>query len=495
MKGSNKFVTPEETWTICSGCFFDELAAAHLPERNFHGEGDPGWWRDLQQYPSEAVYRQADHISFEDRSPSGEVVTPPADKKKTSQGSMRIPSLLIAALLAASASAAVNMDFDVPADEAPAASLTPVQVSGKNFQVRDPVHSDGLMHHYVVDSRFGEFEAYGRDELDLRLREIVALTRIAETSDGEVALKAVTRGIEDDVKSVVSVVKDPVGTVLGIPKGIGHLLGGYRARAGELADKVQHSGSGDAKGTGEPAANQAEHLAKKYIDQYMGLSKAERLWYAKLDIDPYTRNIVLRRAVGRLAKVDSGVSFGMKFVGGGVPYASEARRALDAIYNEDPAVLRKKRRKALAGFGLTAAEVERFENTLLLDPTRQQALVDAMQTLEGVQGREELLRTAVSVTSEVEAEVFLRSTRLLLRMHARRPVARLLAGVRLPCAQFADRRIVVFGAFDAVQWTAEVAGYEGAMLGALPADAAAREVWLSGNVSPRARGALEASTR
>lgn len=121
----------------------------------------------------------------------------------------------------------------------------------------------------------------------------------------------------------------------------------------------------------------------------------------------------------------------------------------------------------------------------MLDPTRQQALVDAMNALDGVQGREQLLRTAMAVTSEVETEVFLRSTRLLLRMHARRPVTRLIAGVRIPCAQFSDQRIAVFGAFDAVQWTAEVAGYEGAMLGALPAAVPAREVWLSGTVSPR----------
>jgi hypothetical protein len=102
-----------------------------------------------------------------------------------------------------------------------------------------------------------------------------------------------------------------------------------------------------------------------------------------------------------------------------------------------------------------------------------------------------MLRTAMSTTSEEEVQVFLRSARLLLRMHASRPVARIVAGVRLPSAQFADGRVAVFGAFDAVQWTAEVAGYEGAILGVLPADVAAREVWLSGTVSPRARAALE----
>ena len=411
---------------------------------------------------------------------------------KTIRRSMRTRILLaaITSLASVVAGSAAGENFEVPVDEAPGASLLPAQISGKNFKVRDPVHSDGLMHRYIVESRFGEFEAYGRDELALRLREIAALTQISETSESEVALKSVTRGLQEDVKTVVSVATDPVGTVLGIPRGIGHLLGGYRARAGEVSAKIKKTTSSDAAGDGEPPAHQIKDSAKSYMDKYMGLSAAERRWYAKLDIDPYTRNEVLRRAVRRLAKVDSTVSFGMKFVAVGVPYASEARRALDAIYNEDPAVLRKKRRKALATFGLTAAEVERFENTMLLDPTRQTALVDAMQALEGVSGREELLRTAMSVTSELEVQVFLRSTRLLLRTHARRPVTRIVAGLRLPSAQFADGRIAVFGAFDAVQWTAEVAGYEGAILDALPADIAAREAWLSRTISPRARAAL-----
>jgi len=404
---------------------------------------------------------------------------------------MRFTTLIFTLVLSGTAVAAASEDFDVPAEETPAASLTPAQVAGKNFHVRDPVLSDGLMHRYVVESRFGEFEAYGRDELDLRLREIAALTEISDTSQSEVALKAVTRGIEEDVKAVFSVVKDPVGTVLGIPRGIAHLLGGYRARAGEIVAKGQKSGSKDTGGNDESTVDQAERLTKKYVQSYLGLSKAERRWYAKLDIDPYTRNEVLRRAVRRLAKVDSGVSFGMKFVPVGVPYAGEARRALDAIYNEDPAVLRKKRRKALAKFGLTPAEVERFENTMLLDPTRQQALVDAMGTLEGVQGREELLRAAMSVTSEVEAQVFLRSARLMLRAHAGRPFTRLLPGVRLPCGQFADGRVAVFGAFDAVQWTAEVASFEGGILSMLPAEIAARELWLSGTISSRARAEME----
>jgi len=405
---------------------------------------------------------------------------------------MRITILLaaITSLVGVAAGGATAGDFDVPADETPGASLTPGQVSGKNFKVRDPVHSDGLMHRYVLETKFGEFEAYGRDELDLRLREIAALNQISETSDSDVAFKAVKRGIEEDVKAIAGIVTDPVGTVLGIPRGIGHLLGGYRARADELTDKKKKPKDDDASGTEEKPKSGVKDSAKKYADKYMGLSASERRLYKKFDIDPYTRNEVLRGAVRRMAKLDSKVSLGMKFVPG-VPYAGQAKRALDAIHNEDPAVLRKKRRESLAGFGLTAEEVERFENTMLLDPTRQELLVDAMEALQGVSGREELLRTAMSVTSELEVQVFLRSTGLLLRTHAHRPATRIVPGLRLPTAQFADGRAAVFGAFDAVQWTAEVAGYEGAILQALPGDVTAREVWLSGAVSPRARAAME----
>ena len=61
-------------------------------------------------------------------------------------------------------------EFDAPAPEAPAASLSAGQISGPDFHIQDPVSSDGLMHYYVVESRFGNFEAYGRAALEVRLR-------------------------------------------------------------------------------------------------------------------------------------------------------------------------------------------------------------------------------------------------------------------------------------------------------------------------------------
>jgi hypothetical protein len=409
---------------------------------------------------------------------------------------MRLPAILalhaalLAAAIAGQASAAPG-DFETPADEPPAASLAPAQVAGENFHIQDPVQSDGLMHHYVVETRFGTFDAYGRDALTVRLREVAALTTLSKTSETNVVLQSAVRGVADQAKSMLRVAKNPVGTVLGIPKGVKHLLGGAQAQAQEVTAEVHQGGSGSPGSLAGKAASQAPAMARRYADRYLGLSAAERRWYAKLGVDPYTNNEVLRRSVKRLAKVDAAASLGMRFAPIGIPFAGEVTHALDAIYNEDPAVLRKRRREALASYGLSQAEIERFENTLLLNPTRQSILVDAAKSLEGVKDRAELLRHASEVTSEDETEVFLHSTALLLHFHAQRPVARMIAGLRLPAAELDDGSVVVFGAFDAVYWTPEVAGYERDIRAALPDGVASRELRLSATVSPDARAQLE----
>ncbi|MBV8803870.1 MAG: hypothetical protein JO042_02460, partial [Sinobacteraceae bacterium] len=272
------------------------------------------------------------------------------------------------AAIAYAASPVKAADFEDPPKEAPSLSLPSTQVSGQDFHIQDPVHSDGLMHHYVVESRFGTFPAYGRSALALRLQEVSALETIARTSDAQVVLKSVSRGIQGDVHSVRQVATHPVEVVRGIPKGISHLLGGYRAQgeeASQQASQALHPAEAKSKSGTKGSGNwMARHYATNYALRYLGLTDAERRWYAKLGVDPYTNNEVLRGAVKRLAKIDAAASFGMRFAPIGVPFAGELNRALDAIYNEDPAVLRKRRHQALASYGLTAAEVAQFENHL-----------------------------------------------------------------------------------------------------------------------------------
>jgi len=401
---------------------------------------------------------------------------------------VRIRKALMMAVLAGSSAQAI--DFETPPEELAAASLPAELAAGPDFHVSEPVLADGLMHHYVAVSAFGDFPAYGRVALAVRVRELAALTQIAKTTNVDVVVKTVTQRVQGDAKTLTQAVGNPVKTVVGIPKGVSHLFSGYKTQATEVSERVQHHGESDRNAK---AARDVKADATRYAERYLGVSAAERRYYQQLGVDPYTSNAVLRKAVHHLAKVSATVNLGLHFVGiPGVPYLGDVRRAMDAIYNEDPAVLRARQRSTLAGYGLSPAEIRRFENTLLLSPTRQSLLAQYAKSLDGVAGRDELFRHAMSLTSEEEVQVFLQSTDLLVRLHARRPVSRILAGLRLPTAQFADGRIAVVGAFDGVYWTEDVATYEAALHALLPAGSSNLELWVSSTLSPRARSELEA---
>ena len=387
-------------------------------------------------------------------------------------------------------SSAYAVDFETPPEEPAAASLPAELVSGPDFHISDPVQSDGLMHHYVLVSRFGNFTAYGRTALAVRVREVAALAQLAKTTDVDVVVKTVTGRVQGDVKTITQAAGNPVKTVVGIPKGVSHLFSGYKAQAAELSESVQqHEGSGEQS----HVVREVKADATRYADRYLGVSAAERRYYQQLGVDPYTSNEVLRKAVHHLARVNATVNLDMHFVGiPGVPYLGDVKRAMDAIYNEDPAVLRARQRATLAGYGLTSLEIRRFENTLLLSPTRQKLLGEYAKSLDGVAGRDELFRHAMTLTSEDEVEVFLQSTGLMVSLHARRPVDRILSGLRLPTAQFADGGIVVVGAFDAVYWTQDVATDGAALHALLPASPSGLELWIAGTQSSRASSELAA---
>ncbi len=397
--------------------------------------------------------------------------------------------ILVTALLASGSVAGEVGEFEALTAQAAASVLQPDQLASADFHVDDPLLSDGVMYRFVVDSRFGSFAAYGRDGLALRLHELAALAQLSRTSELGVVVSAVGDSVTGSARTVVAVATHPIETVTGIPRGISRLFHGYAAQARELGDAAAaHPGERQPS-----TARSREADAKRYVARYFGLSASERAWYRKLSIDPYTDNEPLIRAVHRIAHIESATKFGLRFAPlPGLPYAGQLGRAMEAIYNEDPAVLRERRRARLAGYGLTADEVRRFENSLLLTPTRQQLLDTAATALTGVAGRAELFRHALGIDSQVEADVYVRSVLRLVVLHAERPLTAILPALRMPAGRTADGTIVVVAAFDALRWTAEVAAAEADARAALPAERAGVELWLAALPSPRAAAELEA---
>jgi len=417
------------------------------------------------------------------------------------------------ALLAASAGLLLgaadmtDIGFETVPERHPAELLPVAMVAGTDFKVLDPVHGDGLMNHFVLESRYGTFEAYGRAALAIRIHEVAALTELAKTSDVQIAAGGVVQGVESEVKTATGVVTHPIRIVTGIPTGIEHLFAGYRARGEEaLADakseasalRSQPSGSGGTAATSS-ASDDAHKVAEKgrkearsYAERYLGVTAAEREYYRKLGVDPYTDNQVLRNAIRHAAKISAAAGFGLRFASlPAIPGIGLTQRVVDTIYNEDPAAIRERTRKTLAGYGLTAAEIDRFMNAPLLSPTRQVVLLAAAQALEGVAQRGELFRHALALDSNEEAQVYLRSVGLLVKAHASQALTSVVPGLRLPAGLRADGSLVVCGAFESVYWTGDVARLELQLRQALPGSAAgaARELWVAGMLSEHARQA------
>lgn len=186
----------------------------------------------------------------------------------------------------------------------------------------------------------------------MRIREVAALTELDKKSRVELLTGGVEHGVESEVKAAAGVVTNPIGTITGIPKGISHLFHGYTARGQETVAQVQkdaHASAGSEGGAHDAAAS-GERAAKRYAEQYLGVTGAERAWYKRLGVDPYTDNAVPRNAIRQAAKLEAAGSFGAKFIGLPViPGIAITERVEDAIYNENPAAIRECIRRTLAG--------------------------------------------------------------------------------------------------------------------------------------------------
>jgi hypothetical protein len=406
------------------------------------------------------------------------------------------PGILVVCAIGGAAAA----DFESPPDQAPAAVVPASLLDSNTYRILDPVHNDGLMPHFEIDSIHGRYEAYGLIGLSLRIGELRALDRLAKTSDIAVVTDSVGRGLSSQVDTVAQVVTNPVGTVVGIPKGIAHLFHGYVDRGKEAVGKAEHTATattapstGDGGGAAQTLDRGAAE-AKRYAAQYLGVTASERRWYEKLGVDPYTNNALLRASIHKKARLEAATGLGMRFVGlPGIPEIGEVQRAMTAIYHEDPATLRARDRSSLRGLGLDAGEIERWQDSIVLSPTRQRILMEAAKSLVGVDGRGELFRHALGLTSDEEAQVYLGSVELLVHAHAVVPLTQILPGLRLPAARTAAGGVIVCGAFDAVYWTAEVDAGEAEIRAALASAAdAPRELWLAGKASPWAGSELRA---
>lgn len=403
----------------------------------------------------------------------------------------------LVALLLAPARAARGAGFEQPNPLRSAAYLAAEQLAGPDFKVEPQATTDGFSTTYTVTSRFGTWPARGRMGVAMRIREIQALAALEEVSKSDVFRDAVKNSATAPLQLVQAVATKPVETLKGVPAGVGRWMKktsfqvkeGYNDAKEVRADLKEDDEAGDST-TGTDKANLTEkgkEEATKYALNYLKISSAELKWYAKLGVDPYTDNEILRKAVTSVARVEGLTSFGMKFVGmPGIPGASEARKTMDLVWKTDPWELRLANRKQLLAAGLTEETARSFEDNPSMSLSQQTALLQSLDQLAGVQGRASVIARAIDLASREEASQLVSSLALLSRFHKQQvSLKEFLAGTRLPVARTTKGALVGLILSDALFWTAEVAEASKEFGAAYTGDPAQeRQIWVVGEASP-----------
>lgn len=409
-------------------------------------------------------------------------------------------------LLPVAAGAADRQDFEDPPTLLASEVLPQDLLEGEYHRVRDRVESDGYLNRYVVDTDFGEFEVTSTAKLRERVREFAALAELQRVSKTGVFAEAALDAGLSPARSIVTFAKDPVGTVTGVPAGIGRLFVRVSRGVGSVTQGGAADGEDDVEYCADRYPDEAEREAcverrervareRSLWERYFGTTDAERRWHQELGTDPYTTNDVLFSAVKSVSWADRLGRFGVRFVGiPSIPGVGYISTATDLVWSEDPYELRNHNETLLVEMGIDEETVSEVLGNPWLSPTMQTLLISALLSLEDVPGRHYALLAAANTTTEAQARFVVQSVVALTWFNASdSAVLEFLENPYFPVVRVESGNIMTMLPVDYLSWTEGIASAaETSVDRGRQYPEAQRELWLLGDISPRARREITA---
>lgn len=417
------------------------------------------------------------------------------------------PGLKVAAAAALVASLAVPGAFVDTVPAAPAGGpfegpptfkaqeiLAPDLVQGPQHRVEEQVRNDGYFNVYrIATPEFGVFEAVSTRMLGIRVTEIGALAKLKDANEAAILAGGAVDAFGDLFTGAAKVVTSPVETVKGIPEGVNRLFGFAGRTVTRVGEKIdagkQASSGGQAPSRGETVARGTESATRAIL----GVNAAQRRWAQTLGVDPYTSNEVLAKAIDRAAKLEAAGRFSTNLVPGGavMTAVSAASNVHDLVYKDWDEVDRLNEQR-LTAMGVSSSVSRAFRLNRAYSLTRQTRLIAALDSLKGLPGRSGFVERAARVTSEIHAQFFQEAAELMEIFHRRQTaLVRLLPEAGGAGALAKGNRVVQLLPVDYMVWTEDLATHADRITNqARTLSPASREVWLTGQVSDRARDEL-----
>ena len=394
--------------------------------------------------------------------------------------------LLIAPLVASAQTAA---DFETPPvlhakDLVPATMLT-----GKGFRVANQVPTDGFMAIFTITTdagtfrnNAGTFQVRSRELFAIRLAELSAIAQLEDVSKTKTFATAMAAATARPIESAGNMVLHPIGTVEGLPGGVGRLFGRVEGGAEQLWNTASASDQSGLERT-EDAAKQAGTITRDAL----GYEQERRNLAKKLGVDPYTKNPVLAKKLDDVAWV----SFAGRFiVSTAISVAVPASMIITStvavnnlIWDTPRADLIVRVTKKLQELQVPEDRIQQFMHNAAIPLSVQVALVEHLTRLSGVSGRAGVIGLMDVVLSESQARFLAGSVRMLADYHETQQPIVALAAPGPVIGRDRDGTVIVPAPVDYVSWTEGIAQFATSPTLAAPQ----RSIWLTGKMSPRAK--------
>lgn len=282
--------------------------------------------------------------------------------------------------------------FETPRNRKASEILPRDVIKGKHYVIRDTVVSYGYMHRYTVDSEFGKFEVSGDGALRKLLKEIEAIAALKEMSKTDAYVDALKKAGTMPVDFAKNLISNPVGTVIGVPKGVFRLV---RNAATSVTSK-RSAGQDDE------------------VKSVLAVSAYKRELAHKLGVDVYSSNEVLQEELNRFgwagAMGSLTVSVAMMPIGGGAALAFKGTRLSqqmnDLLKDEPPPRLRELADKKLEEIGISEELRKAFLDHPHYTPRHRTILVGCLSLLKGARGRDSFIQYALKADGEETANFF-----------------------------------------------------------------------------------------
>lgn len=318
--------------------------------------------------------------------------------------------LLLFSLSSVLSSAVFAATADQQAREAESINVPVIQFIPKELTT-DPTYqlqSEATIHRsyatFQLKTDSGTTEITGTTNLLERIAELKAIETLKEMKKTDVYMKALKSSALGPVETVEGLVTEPVDTISSAAKGLGGLL----------AD-IGYSIVSD-----DPSQ---ENVAKTVV----GFGAAQRQLAYTLGVNPYSAYQPLQDELSEVAWTSVGggmtVAVGFSAVGGTpgtvISVTSTANTGRQLVRDNSPRKLDNLNNDSLLSMGVKEELAEAFLNNYNYDPESETRVVTALSSMDGVQGRADLLARASTAASAYEASQMRDWSELLAAFHAK----------------------------------------------------------------------------